>query len=187
MAGGMIVVIGGIALATIARRHSLIVMWAAFIQLVFAVYLSSMLTRPIVALFAREGADPYYYATTVLLMGMMFFLGMHVVVKQFMPGVSELRFPPVFDLVGAVVLGFSVGSLASSFLLFILCITPLGKSSLAIRISGEQGLARVALPLVQTACSVVDGLSFQSDALAGRDNAQWLLKREVKRPARAGS
>jgi len=172
MGGLMIVVIGGVALAVLLREQSLMVMWGVAVQLTFAIFLSLVMTMPIVGVVSGKDVAPFYYAVTLLLLCLMFFLGMFVVMKQYMSGVFEIWFPLTVDRLGSVLLGFATGTLATSFLFLVLCMTPLAKFPIATTLAGQHSLDHSTGGPVRLACKLVGHLSFQSEPLCG----QWAIR-----------
>jgi hypothetical protein len=159
----VLLIVGGIVVAACARFQSALLMWAVGFQLVFSVYLSVMLCKMVVHVTVGEGSDPYYDAAALLLLGLIFFLLMFSVTRQLFPQLGELRFLGSLDQAGAVVLGFASGVLLTSFLVFLLCTTPLAGNSFVQLISGKSDPASNAEFPLRVACKSVSYLSFQSD------------------------
>ena len=159
----VLLIVGGIVVGACARFQSTLLMWAAVFQLVFSVYLSVMFCEMVVHTAVGEGSDPYYDATALLLLGLVFFLLMFVVTRQLFPQLDELRLLGSLDQAGAVVLGFVSGVLLTSFLMFLLCTTPLAGNSFVRLISGKSSPAPLVEFPLRVACKSVSYLSFQSD------------------------
>ena len=147
--------------AACARFQSTLLMWAAVFQLVFSVYLSVMFCKMVVLTTVGKGPDPYYYATALLLLCLIFFLIMFVVTRQLFPQLDELRLLGSLDQAGAVALGFASGVLLTSFLVFLLCTTPLADNSFVRLISGKSGQTPIVEFPLRVACKSVSYLSFQ--------------------------
>lgn len=160
----VLLIVGGIVIGACARFQSTLLMWAVGFQLVFSVYLSVMLCEMVVHATVGEGSDPYYDAAALLLLGLIFFLLMFSVTRQLFPQLGELRLLGWLDQAGAVVLGFASGVLLTSFLVFLLCTTPLVDNSFVQLISRKSDpVSNAEFPL-RFACKSVSYLSFQSDA-----------------------
>jgi len=174
--GGLLVIVGcGVALAWVAREHSFALMWGAAGQLILAVFLSVVLTRPIVVSVGGENAETFFYAATLLMLCLMFFLAMFVAMKQFMPNIIQIRFPVVVDRVVAMMLGFVTGALVASLLLVSIGLTPLASLPIGIQLAGGENLAQTTGGPVRLACILVGHLSFQSEPLIGNQALQALL------------
>tara|TARA_B100000809_G_C15086010_1_gene511464 strand:- start:690 stop:1313 length:624 start_codon:yes stop_codon:yes gene_type:complete len=162
----VLLIVGGIVVGACVRFQSTLLMWAAGFQLVFSVYLSVMLCETVVTVvhaIVGEGSDPYYDATALLLLCLIFFLLMFVVTRQLFPQLDELRLLGSLDQAGAVILGFASGVLLTSFLMFLLCTTPLADNSFVRLISGKSDPAAESEFPLRVACKSVSYLSFQSD------------------------
>jgi hypothetical protein len=159
----VLLIVGGIVVGACVRFQSTLLMWAAGFQLVFSVYLSVMLCETVVRATVGEGSDPYYDATALLLLCLIFFLLMFVVTRQLFPQLDELRLLGSLDQAGAVILGFVSGVLLTSFLMFLLCTTPLAGNSFVRLISGKSGQTPIVEFPLRVACKSVSHLSFQSD------------------------
>ena len=159
----VLLIVGGIVVAAGTRFQSTLLMWAAVFELVFSVYLSVMFCQMVVRAAVGEGSDPYYCATVLLLLGLTFFLVMFVVTRQLFPQLDELRLLGWLDQAGAVILGFVSGVLLTSFLMFVICTTPLADNSFVRLISGKSGQTPITEFPLRVACKSVSYLSFQSD------------------------
>jgi hypothetical protein len=165
----VLLIVGGIVVGACVRFQSTLLMWAAGFQLVFSVYLSVMLCETVVRATVGEGSDPYYDATALLLLCLIFFLLMFVVTRQLFPQLDELRLLGSLDQAGAVILGFVSGVLLTSFLMFLLCTTPLAGNSFVRLISGKSLSAPLVEFPLRIACNAVNVLSFQSHPIPSQE------------------
>ncbi len=182
MGGLIVVVMGGVVLAALVREQPFVLIWGVAVQATCAVFLSVVLTISVVGLLTDESVPLSFYALTLLLLCLLFFCSMLVVMKQLLPGILEIRFPPGLDRLGAMLLGFATGTVGTSFLMFVVCVSPLAELPVAKKLAGQRPLFQTTGGPVRLACKLVGHASFQSEPHCGRLAMEQLLSLRQQAP-----
>ncbi len=121
-------VIVGIALAVICVRKGFFPTWAIVFNVMVAVYAAVMLAPYWVGLISDQGAASdfrYHIVAAMVATAGMIFAVLQIIATTFITGTYMVSFPKLFDYVASATIGFLGGKIVASFLILILCITPL--------------------------------------------------------------
>ncbi len=121
-------VIVGIALAVVCVRKGFFPSWAIVFNVMVAVYLAVMLAPLWVRIVAEQGADSssrYHIVLAIFATAGLTFAVLQIIASTFITGTYVVAFPKLFDYIASATLGFLAGKIVASFLILILCITPL--------------------------------------------------------------
>ena len=121
-------VIVGIALAVVCVRKGFFPSWAIVFNVIVAVYATVMLAPVWVELISKQGAPVdfrYHIVIAMIATAGMIFAVLQIIASTFITGTYVVAFPKLFDYIASATLGFLAGKIVASFLILILCITPL--------------------------------------------------------------
>jgi hypothetical protein len=121
-------IIVGILLAFVCVKKGIFPSWAIFVNVVIAVYAAVMSAPYFLKMISGGGvADDFSYHVVVAMVttaGMIFAV-LQIIATIFITGNYVVTFPKIFGHIASGVFGFAAGKIIASFLILILCITPL--------------------------------------------------------------
>jgi len=180
-------IIGAVIFAWLGVRMGFYMAWQSLFNSLIALYVGVMLTPRLVGLVPDIGASGYHAAACVTGIAVLVFILLETVTACFLTGISDVVFPRIFQTIGAAALGFVLGYVVVSFVLFIIYVMPFSRASF-MRYVFPPGQQPVCVAAVTHACGFVDSISLQyrKDAIA--DVVDWLTAEpqpDAARPRRA--
>lgn len=144
------------------KKHSFYALWAILFNLMLSIFIGVMLARPIAALLEEStAAYGYNLAVSILLISAIAFAFLQVIAVSFFTS-YELQFPKFLDTVGSAILGFIIGFLTCSYILFVICIMPVSKTNFMTWLNGPNGPpAKTAVIPVARTCNLIAIVSLQ--------------------------
>jgi hypothetical protein len=125
-------VIVGLAFAVLCVRKGFFPTWAiafnVMIAVYVAVYVAVMLAPFWVRIVAGQGSssnDRYHIVFAMFATAGIIFAVLQIIASTFITGKFAVTFPKLFNYLASVTLGFLTGKILASFLILMLCITPL--------------------------------------------------------------
>jgi hypothetical protein len=165
----------GLALAAWGHKRGLFVLWQCLFNASVAIYVAVMLTPRLVGMLPEIGQTPYHHTTAMFGLGVILFVMLQTTSMTILSGFGEVRFPAIFDGLGAALAGFGTGYMAASFLAFMLYAMPF---------SGDDGMGWLftkgrlpaAVKAVESVCDTVGSLSMQFHDDQVRRTINWYLR-----------
>jgi glucan phosphoethanolaminetransferase (alkaline phosphatase superfamily) len=125
-----ITILGGAIFAWLAIKIGFYEIWALLFNILISVYLAIYLT-PIVTDILPATLDTNYGTTlTIIALAAAVFLILYGITYVLFTGQFEVPFPKIFDILFAGFLGFFAGFLVLSFIVLLICITPISQNKL---------------------------------------------------------
>jgi glucan phosphoethanolaminetransferase (alkaline phosphatase superfamily) len=125
-----ITILGGAIFAWFAIKIGFYEIWALLFNILISVYLAIYLT-PIVTDILPATLDTNYGTTlTIIALAAAVFLILYGITYVLFTGQFEVPFPKIFDILFAGFLGFLTGFLVLSFIVLLICITPISQNKL---------------------------------------------------------
>ena len=153
-------ILTGVVFAFIGIKKNFFWMWPVLFNILMAVYLSVMLTPTIVELMKDTSDQQYNNTISLVVIAIMVFAVLQIIVSRFFTNTEELSCPKLFSNIGAGILGFSVGYVLCSFIIYIICSTGVLES-----FCRNNGAALTSAKTIKKVCCFVNGFSLQ-----GHDN-----------------
>lgn len=165
----------GLALAVWGRKRGLFVLWQCLVNTAIAIYVAVMLTPRLVGILPEIGQTPYHHTTAMFGLGVILFVILQTTSATILSGFGAVRFPAIFDGLGAALAGFGTGYMAASFLAFMLYAMPF---------AGDDGMdwlfpkdrLPAAVKAVESVCDTVGVLSIQFHDDQVRRTINWYLQ-----------
>jgi len=179
----LLTIITGAVFAVIGRKKGFVTVWTLLFNLLITIYLSVMLSPTIVGYIPALNTS-YYHALCILAVAMFVFTSTNLLVGMYFSGVFYVPLPKIFNGLGAGILGFFLGFLASSFIFFMVGITPLADHPTVKNWTGDASFNRINSTLLSATRSV-NGLSAQWDKHTCKCVIDWLTngKTEIPKPS----
>jgi glucan phosphoethanolaminetransferase (alkaline phosphatase superfamily) len=125
-----ITILGGAIFTWLAIKIGFYEIWALLFNILISVYLAIYLT-PIVTDILPATLDTNYGTTlTIIALAAAVFLILYGITYVLFTGQFEVPFPKIFDILFAGFLGFLTGFLVLSFIVLLICITPISQNRL---------------------------------------------------------
>jgi glucan phosphoethanolaminetransferase (alkaline phosphatase superfamily) len=125
-----ITILGGAIFTWLAIKIGFYEIWALLFNILISVYLAIYLT-PIVTDILPATLDTNYGTTlTIIALAAAVFLILYGITYVLFTGQFEVPFPKIFDILFAGFLGFLTGFLVLSFIVLLICITPISQNKL---------------------------------------------------------
>jgi glucan phosphoethanolaminetransferase (alkaline phosphatase superfamily) len=135
-----ITILGGAIFAWFAIKIGFYEIWALLFNILISVYLAIYLT-PIVTDILPATLDTNYGTTlTIIALAAAVFLILYGITYILFTGQFKVPFPKIFDILFAGSLGFLTGFLVLSFIVLLICVTPISQNEFL----NEMGLNREA-------------------------------------------
>lgn len=123
-----ITILGGAIFAWIAIKIGFYEIWALLFNIVISIYLAIYFT-PIVTDILPTTLDTNYGITlTIIALAAAVFLILYGITYVLFTGQFKVPFPKIFDILFAGFLGFLAGFLVLSFIVLLICITPISQN-----------------------------------------------------------
>jgi hypothetical protein len=153
-------IIIGVAMAAWGRKRGLFVLWQCLFNAAIAIYVAVMLTPRLVGMLPEIGQTPYHHTTAMFGLGVILFVMLQTTSATILSGFGEVRFPAIFDGLGAGLAGFGTGYMAASFLAFMLYAMPFAGDD-GMGWLFPKGRLPAAVKAVESVCETVGTLSIQ--------------------------
>ncbi len=150
---------GGVGMAVLGRKWRLFIMWQCLFNLSIAVYVAVMITPRLAGMLPELSQTAYHHASAMMALGLVIFVALQSFTAGFLSTFGEVKFPAVFDGPGAGVIGFIVGYVAVSFLVFSAYAMPFAQTDWGQKLFGDH--APSAVKAVESVCDTVGKLSIQ--------------------------
>ena len=173
----LVSVIIGFLFAYLGVKKSFFPIWSTFFNVIIAIYLGVMLAPLIASLMPAEAVA--YKVLYLLGVSLLVFAVSQMLAVVFLTGDFSVSFPNFFNKLGAGILGFATGFLASSFIFFLFAVGPVNEAAvvgLNNYIDADEILNQAPVTPIRWAGKLVAGLSLQPNS-DGFDKAlKFLVK-----------
>ncbi|MGD9109523.1 MAG: hypothetical protein PVG93_01155 [Phycisphaerales bacterium] len=115
----------GVIFAYLAIRRGLYETWAILFNIILSIYLAIVLNPLAKHILPRSGHNPYDNTLVMLALGVGFFILLHGIVYVLVLSQFKIDMGRILDLIGSGVIGLAGGILIWSFVLILLCSSPL--------------------------------------------------------------
>jgi hypothetical protein len=165
----------GLVLAAWGRKRGLFVLWQCLFNAGVAIYAAVMLTPRLVGMLPEIGQTPYHHTTAMFGLGVILFVILQTTSATILSGFGEVRFPAIFDGLGAALAGFGTGYMAASFLAFMLFAMPFAGDD-GMGWLFPKGRLPAAVKAVESVCDTVGVLSMQFHDDQVRRTIRWYIQ-----------
>lgn len=168
-------VIGGLIFAYIGLRIGFYMVWQSLFNLSVSMYVGIMFTPWLIDHLPEMELSGYGYALSVILLAGLLFLILQSITACYLTGISETRFPGLFETVVTGILGFVLGYILVGFLIVVLYLLPVSHSTPA-----QQYVFRsrpnAALKAAVKTCHFVGAVSLQYHDDTVEKTMDWLVR-----------
>jgi len=175
------ILVGGL-FAWLAVKAGFYNTWTMLFNIVVAIYMAVFLT-PIVAEFVPAvGGTSCCNALTLIAIAIGTFFILYGISYTFITGQFNVSFPRVFDILFAGLMGFLAGFLVSSFVAFVICITPISQNKIANEIGLNRQSQQATISYICWWCDLVNGVVASKDSNYTAQKAiDWLFQSTEKK------
>ncbi len=168
----------GVIFAYIGIRIGFYMVWQSLFNVLVAIYLSVMITPRLVGLIPELSNSGYNTAACVIGLMVVIFLVLQTVTACFLTGISDVRFPGIFESVGTGALGFVLGYVIASFVLFTIYMMPVSRIPAVEEnvFKWDEKIRPASVRATEKACGFVGDVSLQYHDTTVQDVCDWLLK-----------
>lgn len=173
-----ITILGGAIFAWHAIKIGFYEIWALLFNILISIYLAIYLT-PIVTDILPATLDTNYGTTlTIIALAAAVFLILYGITYVLFTGQFEVPFPKIFDILFAGFLGFFAGFLVLSFIVLLICITPVSQNKYLNKMGLSGETQQVNISYLCWWCDKVNWLAASKDnKITGQQAIDKLLTR----------
>ncbi len=156
--------------------------WTRVFNMVVAIYMAVFLT-PIVAEFVPAvGGTSCCNALTSIAIAVGTFFILYGISYTFITGQFNVSFPRIFDILFAGLMGFLAGFLVSSFVAFVISVTPISQNKFAKEIGLNRQSQQVNMSYICWWCDLVNGVVKSKDSGYTAEQAiDWFFQSPEKK------